>query len=184
MKSFSFPLFQQIRLASDELSFDFMPDVTNNISNPIKIPIESATKWHAIELSYKNGEIKFTVDYRKSQSKMFGLSLNIGHKVIIGSSLRSKLHTQNDIYGYDMIFSSGTDRQSGLIGCMRDLEINDVIIEPRFVVKTERVVGEVALDNCKYIDPCKRPNTCEHGGKCFVKDDRITCDCRGTGYIG
>lgn len=67
---------------------------------------------------------------------------------------------------------------------MRDLEINDVIIEPRYVVKTERVVGEVALDNCKYIDPCKRPNTCEHGGKCFVKDDRITCDCRGTGYIG
>lgn len=85
-----FSLLQQIRLASDELSFDFMPDVTNNITNPIKIPIESATKWHAIELSYKNGEIKFTVDYRKSQSKMFGLSLSIGHKVIIGSSLRSE----------------------------------------------------------------------------------------------
>lgn len=58
-----------------------------------------------------------------------------------------------------------SDRQSGLIGCMRDLEINDVIIEPRYVVKTERVVGEVSLDNCKYIDPCKRPNTCEHGGE-------------------
>lgn len=71
-----------------------MPDVTNNVTNPIKIPIESATKWHAIELSYKNGEIKFTVDYRKSQSKMFGLSLNIGHKVIIGSSLRSE-YTRN-----------------------------------------------------------------------------------------
>lgn len=80
----------QIRLASDELSFDFMPDVTSNVTNPIKIPIESATKWHAVELSYKNGEIKFTVDYRKSLSKMFGLSLTIGHKVIIGSSLRSE----------------------------------------------------------------------------------------------
>lgn len=77
-------------MASDELSFDFTPDVTNNVTNPIKIPIESATKWHAIELSYKNGEIKFTVDYRRSQSKMFGLSLNIGHKVIIGSSLKSE----------------------------------------------------------------------------------------------
>lgn len=83
-----------------------MPDVTNNITNPIKIPIESATKWHAIELSYKNGEIKFTVDYRKSQSKMFGLSLNIGHKVIIGSSLRSE-YTQNALLCVfnDMIFS-------------------------------------------------------------------------------
>lgn len=170
-----------------------MPDVTNNITNPIKIPIESATKWHAIELSYKNGEIKFTVDYRKSQSKMFGLSLSIGHKVIIGSSLRSEL-TPKMCYQvvllcyvgrwYKFSSLSYSDRQSGLIGCMRDLEINDVIIEPRYVVKTERVVGEVALDNCKYIDPCKRPNTCEHGGKCFVKDDRITCDCRGTGYIG
>lgn len=63
------------------------------------------------------------------------------------------------------------------------MEINDVIIEPRYVVKNARVVGEVALDNCKYIDPCKRPNTCEHGGKCFVKDDRMTCDCSGTRYI-
>lgn len=88
--------------------------------------------------------------------------------------------------GENKYFSSPmvSDRQSGLIGCLRDLEINDVIIEPRYVVKTERVVGEVALDNCKYIDPCKRPNTCEHGGKCFVKDDRITCDCGNTGYIG
>lgn len=146
------------------MSFDFIPDVLSNITNPIKIPIEAPTAWHAIELSYRDGEIKFTVDYRKSQTKMFGLTLSIGHKVIIGSSLRAAT--------------------SGLVGCMRDLEINDVAIEPRYVVKTERVVGEVALDNCKYIDPCKRPNTCEHGGKCFVKDDRITCDCKGTGYIG
>lgn len=105
MKSFSLPflLLLQIRLASDELSFDFW---SNNISNPIKIPIESATKWHAIELSYKNGEIKFTVDYRKSQSKMFGLSLNIGHKVIIGSSLRSEYATTVMFYRYHTIFSS------------------------------------------------------------------------------
>lgn len=151
-------------MANDELSFDFIPDVTNNITNPIKIPIESATSWHAIELFYKNGEIKFTVDYKKSKSKLFGLTFSMGHKVIIGSSLRATT--------------------SGLVGCMRDLEINGVLIEPRYVVKTERVVGEVALDNCKYIDPCKRPNTCEHGGKCVVKDDRITCECAGTGYIG
>lgn len=141
-----------------------MPDITNNVTNPLKVDIKSATAWHAIELAYEDGEIKLTVDYRHTKTKMFGLTMNIGHKVIIGSSLRSAT--------------------SGLVGCMRDLEINGVLIEPRYIVKTERVVGEVALDNCQYIDPCKRPNTCEHGGKCFVKDDRITCDCSGTGYIG
>lgn len=126
--------------------------------------IENPTAWHAVELSYKDGEIKLTVDYRHSANQIMDLKFNIGDKVIIGSSLKSST--------------------SGLIGCMRDLEINNFMIEPRFVVKTERVVGEVALDNCQYIDPCKRPNTCSHGGKCFVKDDRITCDCKGTGYLG
>lgn len=154
----------QIRLANQELSFDITPDTNKNVTNPIKIAIESATAWHAIELAYSDGEIKFTVDYRKSASKMFGLTIAIGHKVIIGSSLRSPT--------------------GGLIGCMRDLEINGVPVEPRNVVRTERVVGEVALDHCRYINPCKRPNTCEHGGKCFVKDDRVTCDCSGTGYTG
>ena len=154
----------QIRLVNEELSFDFIPDVMHNITNQIEIPIESATAWHAIELSYKDNVIKFTVDYRKSQTKMFGLKLNNGHKVIIGSSLRAAT--------------------SGLIGCMRDLEVNGVAIDPRYVVKTERVVGEISLDNCKYIDPCRRPDTCEHGGKCIVKEDRVTCDCSGTGYIG
>jgi hypothetical protein len=135
-----------------------------NASVPVVIKIDNSLAWHAIELSYKDTEITLTVDYRKTDKKMYGLSFNIGDKVVIGSSLKAAT--------------------SGLVGCMRDLEVNGVPIEPRYVMKTERVVGEVAVDNCKFVDPCKRPNTCEHGGKCFVKDDRITCDCKGTGYIG
>lgn len=73
---------------------------------------------------------------------------------------------------------------SGLVGCMREIRVNDERIEPRYVVNTKRVIGEVALDNCQFVDPCTRPNTCEHGGKCSVKEDRITCDCTDTGYIG
>jgi len=72
----------------------------------------------------------------------------------------------------------------GLVGCMREIRVNGQRIEPRYIINTERVVGEVALDNCQFVDPCKRPNTCEHGGKCSVKEDRITCDCKDTGYIG
>lgn len=156
---------KKIRMSTDKLSFELIPDINDsNITHSISLKIASATSWHAVELDYKNGEIKFTVDYRHSQTQKFPLTFTIGDKVIIGSSLRAST--------------------SGLVGCMRDLEINGFAIEPRYVVKTERVVGEIALDNCKYIDPCKRPNTCEHGGKCFVKDDRITCDCKDIGYIG
>ncbi|XP_037931474.1 contactin-associated protein-like 4 [Teleopsis dalmanni] len=154
----------QIRLTSDKLSFDLIPDVTNNVTHATIIKISRATSWHSVELDYKAGEIKFTVDYHHTLSQMFGLTFNIGDKVIIGSSLKSAA--------------------SGLVGCIRDIEINGHLIEPRQIMKTERVVGEVALDNCNYIDPCKRPNTCEHGGTCHVKDDRVTCDCQGIGYVG
>ncbi|TMW48106.1 hypothetical protein DOY81_006814 [Sarcophaga bullata] len=156
--------FWEIRLSADKLSFDLVPDILNNVTLSTVVKINRATSWHSVELDYKEGEIKFSVDYQHHRSQMYGLTFNIGDKLIIGSSLKSAA--------------------SGLVGCIRDIEINGHLIEPRHVVKTERVVGEVALDNCQYIDPCKRPNTCEHDGKCFVKDDRVTCDCKHTGYIG
>ncbi|KAI8426434.1 hypothetical protein MSG28_005270, partial [Choristoneura fumiferana] len=53
-----------------------------------------------------------------------------------------------------------------------------------FVINTERVVGEVAIDDCRYVDPCTRPNTCEHGGICSIREDRVICNCESTGYIG
>lgn len=67
---------------------------------------------------------------------------------------------------------------------MRSVVVNGVQLEPRYVVRTKHTVGTVSLDNCQLVDPCTRPNACEHGGKCSVKDDRVTCDCKGTGYIG
>lgn len=67
---------------------------------------------------------------------------------------------------------------------MREIRVNDQRLEPRYVINTKRVVGEVALDNCQFVDPCKRPNKCEHNGKCSVEEDKITCDCSKTGYNG
>ncbi|XP_050095320.1 axotactin isoform X1 [Anopheles aquasalis] len=156
--------FWEIRLAVDRLSFDLCPDVKSNVTHTTYIRIENPTSWHSIHLSYERNEIKFVVDYRHAVTQMYGLSFNIGDKLIIGSSLKAAA--------------------SGLVGCLRDLKINGIEIEPRYLVKSERVVGDVSLDNCKYVDPCKKPNTCEHGGKCSVKDDGITCDCKDTGYIG
>lgn len=152
----------EIRLSTDKISFDLVTD--SNVTIPTFIKIDNPTQWHAVELLYTNDTITFTVDYRHRVTQMYGLSFNVGNKIIIGSSLRA----------------SG----NGLVGCMRDLSINGMDIEPRFVVKTERVVGEIALDNCQFVDPCRRPNTCEHNGKCIVKNDRVTCDCKNTGYDG
>lgn len=84
-------------------------------------------------------------------------------KIVIGSGLKSA--------------------NLGLIGCMRNIKINGLLIEPRFVIMTERVVGEVAIDDCRYVDPCTRPNTCEHGGICSVREDRVICNCENTGKL-
>lgn len=73
---------------------------------------------------------------------------------------------------------------AGLVGCMRLIHINGQLIEPRYVVRTTHAVGDVSLDNCQLVDPCKRPDACEHGGKCSVEVDKVVCDCDGTGYIG
>lgn len=154
----------QLRLVNDEIRFQLIPVLSENITVNafVKFLLDSKTKWHAVELNYTRGELNILVDYRHKQGKLFAMTFELGNRVILGDG-RS---------------------DAGLVGCMRDIKVNDDIIEPRYIINTERVVGEVALDNCQFVDPCTRPNTCEHGGKCSVKENKITCDCTDTGYIG
>ncbi|XP_078037835.1 axotactin isoform X3 [Augochlora pura] len=153
----------ELRLVNDEIRFHLIPVTTENITvtAAVKFPPYN-TSWHAVELNYTRGELSIVVDYRNKQSKLFAMTFELGDKVIIGSGKGN----------------------AGLVGCMREIRVNDERIEPRHVVNTERVIGEVALDNCQFVDPCTRPNTCEHGGKCSVKENKINCDCTGTGYLG
>lgn len=67
---------------------------------------------------------------------------------------------------------------------MKNISINKELLEPRYLIRTNHMVGEVSIDNCQLLDPCRRPDACKHGGKCSVKDDKVHCDCNGTGYIG
>ncbi|KAL7024734.1 hypothetical protein ACKWTF_013185 [Chironomus riparius] len=154
--------FWEIKLTESNISFELTTE--KNVTVLTSIPIEEPTAWHAVDFTYKNGTVTLIVDYRAKETKLYGMSFITQSKLVIGSSIKN---------------ASG-----GLVGCMRDLGINGNDIEPRFVVKTERVVGEIALDNCQFVDPCARPNTCEHGGKCLVKNGRVTCDCTQTGYVG
>ena len=53
----------------------------------------------------------------------------------------------------------------GFVGCIRDLVINHKKLDPRVLLLTAEV-REISLDNCQLVDPCLRPNACEHGGLC------------------
>ncbi|KAI5645545.1 laminin G domain-containing protein [Phthorimaea operculella] len=155
----------EVRMVKEEIRFELVPDVGKNVTVLKSVKFNVSNDWHTVELDYRKGRIKLTVDGPHNKpAQMFGLDFHLQDKIVIGSGLKSA--------------------NLGLIGCMRNIKINGLLIEPRFVINTERVVGEVAIDDCRYVDPCTRPNTCEHGGICSIKEDRVICNCENTGYIG
>lgn len=154
-------IYWEVRVVNDEVRFELTDD-NRNATDLISVK-KTRGIWHSLNLKYQNGEVILTVDNKFKQEKLGDLKFVIGDKIKLGT---------------------GSRVNSGVVGCMRDIEVNDDRLEPRSILQTERVVGEVTLDDCKFVDPCLRPNTCEHGGKCSVKDDRLNCNCDGTGYIG
>ncbi|XP_038206358.1 contactin-associated protein like 5-1 isoform X1 [Zerene cesonia] len=154
----------EVRMVKEEIRFELVPDVGKNVTVLKSVKFNVSNDWHNVELDYRKGRIKLTVDYHNKHAQMFGLDFQLQDKIVIGSGLKSA--------------------NLGLIGCMRNIKINGLLIEPRYVINTERVVGEVAIDDCRYVDPCTRPNTCEHGGICSIREDRVICNCDNTGYIG
>ena len=70
------------------------------------------------------------------------------------------------------------------MGCVRQIQIGGSHIDARKIVGSEDQIGDIAMDNCQFPDPCSRPKVCEHGGKCSVNYGEVTCDCSETGYIG
>ena len=67
---------------------------------------------------------------------------------------------------------------------MRRIMIAGTNVDARTIVGSEDQIGDIAMDNCQFVDPCSRPDVCEHGGNCSVKNGEISCECDGSGYIG
>jgi len=67
---------------------------------------------------------------------------------------------------------------------MRKIAIGGVFVDARYIVGSEHQIGDIALDNCQFVDSCKRPDVCEHGGRCEVVKGSLTCDCGESGYTG
>ncbi|KAB0796088.1 hypothetical protein PPYR_10149 [Photinus pyralis] len=151
----------EVRVVNDEVRFE-LTDSNRNTTDLVTVK-KMRGIWHTLELTYHESEVSLSVDNKVKQENLGNFKFSVGDKIKLGS---------------------GSKNNAGLVGCIRNVVINGMNIEPRAVLQTERVVGEVTLDDCKFVDPCHRPNTCEHKGKCAVKEDRLTCDCTGTGYMG
>ncbi|KAG1674869.1 Contactin-associated protein-like 3B [Nymphon striatum] len=117
--------------------------------------------WHAIDLSYKDGLLHVIVDFNDEITKTF---------------------KENNVIQLDSITLGGSIHHQGFVGCMRRIALADSLIDTRELVI--KPVPGISIDNCQLVDPCKRENACEHGGKCSILNNEVVCDCTGTGYVG
>lgn len=154
-------LYWEVRVVNDEVRFE-ITDGNRSTTDLISVK-KTRGIWHTLNLKYHDGKVHLAIDNKFKQERLGDLKFAVGDKIKIGSGSRGN---------------------SGMVGCMRDIEVNGDRMEPRKVMQSERIIGEVTLDDCRFVDPCLRPNTCEHGGKCSVEEDMLICDCKDTGYIG
>ncbi|KAI5716611.1 hypothetical protein M8J76_009357 [Diaphorina citri] len=131
-----------------------------NLQSPLVIKYDAKGGWHLVELNYSNGTVRISIDSKYSDETYAG-KYTLGKRIIVGTGLHKA-------------------KSFGLVGCMRSIFINNVPVEPRAIARNFR---QVSLDNCQLVDPCKKPNACEHGGKCSIKDEKVKCDCTD-GYMG
>ncbi|XP_047111390.1 neurexin-4 isoform X1 [Schistocerca piceifrons] len=152
----------ELKLVNDDVRF-VLRDLSRNFTHQSAVKYVAHVNWHHIDINYKKGYLNLTVDYLHNSYQLIKRSFRFEKNLTIGTGIKLN---------------------QGLVGCVRLMMVNGESIEPRYVVRSKHAVGDVSIDNCQLVDPCKRPNACEHGGRCSVKDDHILCDCSDTGYIG
>uniref|UniRef100_A0A8D8Y5X7 Contactin-associated protein-like 2 n=1 Tax=Cacopsylla melanoneura TaxID=428564 RepID=A0A8D8Y5X7_9HEMI len=129
-------------------------------TSSLSVKYETKGGWHLVELSYSDGNVSVIVDSKHTDFSYIGKFI-LGQRIIVGTGFQRA-------------------KSFGLVGCMRSIIINSVPVEPRSISRSFR---QVSLDNCQLVDPCKKPNACEHDGKCSIKDEKVKCDCTD-GYMG
>ncbi|CAL8122090.1 unnamed protein product [Orchesella dallaii] len=160
--------FWELKYGVDSLIFEVQPDKTlADISAPKNLTIKfqkGKGQWHSVDLSYKsNGEVKLTTGPNTKTSVFLDLF---------------------QLSGFITLGTSSFKPHSGFKGCLRRIEIGGKLIDSRQIVGSDDQIGDIALDNCQFINPCHRPDVCEHGGICKVENDTVTCECGAIGYEG
>lgn len=55
-----------------EIRFELVPDSGKNVTHLTYVKYDTNGTWHTVELEYKEGDIKLTVDYKNKETQMFG----------------------------------------------------------------------------------------------------------------
>ena len=120
--------------------------------------------WHNLQISLKTNQLLVIVDEQESITKR-QMSMTSGQYYAIGAGWFAK---------------------TGFIGCIRNLNVSDVLISLDELT-SDRIVstypGDIIQNGCKMVDRCHQ-NPCEHRGICRQDHDSFTCDCTNTGYTG
>ncbi|XP_021943509.1 contactin-associated protein-like 5 isoform X2 [Folsomia candida] len=159
--------FWELKFSPSALIFEYFPDKSQTqYTTPTQFEVNYKKRqnyWHTIELQIKGGHVSLTVDGQSSEQEISHLQ-QLSAVITLGTSV----YKPND----------------GFLGCIRRVEIGGKFIDARTIVGSDDQIGDIALDNCQFMDPCNRPDVCEHGGICKVIDSNVTCDCRDSGYTG
>lgn len=163
-------------------------------------------------LHLNNSEAMFTISASNSSlTHLWSVSSGVSHllnfwqqislesdgngtiSIVSNYRFRSEAFVTNfsiDYFQSNVSFGSGfltnSSASEGIRGCLRDISLNGIQIDPRVIYSKYAVIGKISLDNCQLVDPCKSPNICEHGGKCLssLETGATRCDCDKTGYVG
>ncbi|XP_065333627.1 axotactin isoform X4 [Cloeon dipterum] len=154
------PGFWELRVVNEEVRFELVAG--ENETQTVAVTFDPRGSWHRVGLIFKDGSVDLDVNYKFHRKQDIG-ALEFDDKIMLASSYR---------------------RNTGLVGCLREISVDNVKLEPRAVVRSDRAFGQVSMDNCQLVDPCSRPDACKHGGRCAVTNDKVTCDCKDTGYTG
>lgn len=185
------------------LEFDFKSPRTNfQIANGTFITKEGdRRKWH---LLIRKLDVKLSVEAVSSQYNQIAWTLSNDNSLSHTNWNKIKIINENNDFilmsvnqivvkgRYDSIIGNFYGNvtigsiDNKFIGCVRNVIVNNKVIEPRTLRQQEYVFGKVSLDNCQLVDPCNRPNLCEHGGTCISvpENGSFFCDCSNTGYTG
>lgn len=65
----------QVRMVKEEIRFELVSDVGKNVSVLKSVKFNVSNDWHNVELDYRKGRIRLTVDHYNKQVQMFGKSI-------------------------------------------------------------------------------------------------------------
>ena len=72
----------------------------------------------------------------------------------------------------------------GYVGCMRQLQVQQRVIDPVEVVHTQLGVG-ITLGPCQITDWCRvNGSRCQNAARCISEWDKTSCDCSATQFTG